>query len=139
MERQNDRRRSLRLALCGALVSLTAYLLGLMLWTHWTLSDTVSIERMGAGVHVMMALAAALGAAVCALRGEVRAASASALGFWLSVLLIGALCGGGVAPRAALARAAACGVGALAALLPFRRGKKRRRRSTRGKHKRRSA
>lgn len=135
MERQNDRLRGLRRALCGALVSLTAYLLELMLWTHLTLAGTLHIEQLSAGIHPMAVSAAALGAAVCVLRGEVRAALPSALGFWLSVLLLGVLCGGEIVPRAALAQAVSCALGALAAVLLLRRDK--RRRGGHGKHKRR--
>lgn len=139
MERQNDRLRILRCALCGAAASLTAYLAGLMLWTQLMLSGVVGEEHLAAGTHLLIAAAAAVGAAVCALRGEIGAAPLGALCFWLSVLLGGMLCGGGVAPRAALVRAAACAVGMLAVRMPLRRSGKRRRGGARGKHKRRGS
>lgn len=135
MERQKDQLRSLRHALCGALVSLTVYLLGLMLWTHLTLSNAVSVEQLTGGTHLMMALAAACGALLCRVRGGRELISA--LFFWSLVVLIGAAAKG-VDLRAAVWMAFAAVVGALAVQLPARKRKTQRRRGMRGKHKRRA-
>lgn len=125
-----------RSALYGAAVSMAAYLLGLMLWTQFTLSDLVGVEQLPVGARLMMALAAACGALLCRVRGGGELLSA--LGFWMLVVLSGATASGDVDLYAALWSAAAAFGGALAVHLPARRGKRRRRKPARGKHKHRT-